>query len=204
MIRKFTRQTQDQAASIVSAGGVIAFRTDTFYGLGADPFNQSAVQRIRELKGREDAKPILLLISDLSELDRFIAAQSKSFRAVTERFWPGPLTLVGTARPELPEELTSGTNTVGVRLPKDDSVRQLVRACGGSLTATSANTTGHPAARSADDVANYFPQGIDLIVDGGEVSATKPSSVVDLSGSVPRLIREGAVTRAQLDEFGVR
>src|SRR5258708_28342189 len=98
MIIPNTRQSQTQVADIIRGGGIIAFRTDTFYGLGADPFNESAVRQIRRLKGREEAKPILLLISDLSELDRFITEQSKSFKAVAERFWPGPLTLIGIAR----------------------------------------------------------------------------------------------------------
>src|SRR5688572_31359126 len=97
-----SRENLNEAARIVLSGGVIAFRTDTFYGLGADPLNALAVRRIRELKGREEAKPILLLISDLSEVDRFITHQSEVFKLVANRFWPGPITLIGTARPELP------------------------------------------------------------------------------------------------------
>ncbi len=208
MIIPSNRQSQTQVAEIIRGGGVIAFRTDTFYGLGADPFNQYAIRKVRDLKGREDAKPILLLISDLSELDRFITEQSKSFKAVAERFWPGPLTLIGIARRELPVELTSGTKSIGLRLPDDEDLRALVRRCGGALTATSANISGQPPALSAKDVENYFPQGLDLIIDGGEVMAAQPSTVVDLSGSQPRLIREGAIARAELeriipDYFGI-
>ena len=190
---------QIEAAEIIARGGIIAFRTDTFYGLGADPLNAVAVRRIRELKGREDSKPILVLISDLSEVDRFITHQSEVFKKVADRFWPGPLTLVGVARPELPDELTAGTGTIGVRLPDEDSVRALVRACGGALTATSANTSGQPPARTAEDVRNYFPAGIDLIIDGGEVNATQASTVLDLSGARARLVREGAITREDLE-----
>ena len=204
MIQRDDQETQARAAIIISQGGVIAFRTDTFYGLGADPFNQDAICGVRELKGREDAQPILLLISDLSELDRFITQQSKTFQSIRERFWPGPLTLIGIARTELPIELTLGTKTIGVRLPDDENVRALVRVCGGALTATSANISGQPPALSAKDVEHYFPQSIDLIIDGGEVTATLPSTVLDLSKSEPRLIREGAVSREELKEFGVR
>lgn len=189
------------AASIIANGGVIAFRTDTFYGLGADPLNVQAIVRIRELKGREDNKPILLLISDVGEVSRFVRSPSKVFEDVAARFWPGPLTIIGSSVGELPVELTAGTGTIGLRLPDDNEVCELVRACGGALTATSANLSGHEPARTADDVERYFPSGIDLVIDSGEVDATKPSTVVDLSTARPRLIREGAITRSELKSF---
>lgn len=208
MIIPTNKKSQTQVAEVIRGGGVIAFRTDTFYGLGADPFNESAVRRIRQLKGREEVKPILLLISDPGEVDRFIVNQSQLFKEVANRFWPGPLTLISAARTELRADLTAGTMTIGLRLPDDENVRALVRLCGGALTATSANTAGEPPARTPKDVENYFSEGIDLIVDGGEVMATKPSTVLDLSKPEPRLIREGAITRAELegiipDHFGI-
>jgi L-threonylcarbamoyladenylate synthase len=172
---------------------VIAFRTDTFYGLGADPFNVVAVARIRALKGREDDKPILLLISDIDETDRLIVERTEEFDKIAARFWPGPLTIIGKAVANLPAEITAGTGTVGVRLPNDETVRQLVRECGGVLTATSANPAGRGPARSAAEVRAYFPEGIDLIVDGGEVTATEPSTVLDATTSPPRVVREGAI-----------
>jgi L-threonylcarbamoyladenylate synthase len=187
-----------RVAEIVSASGVIAFRTDTFYGLGGDPFNQMAVRRIRALKDREAAKPILIVISDPDQMGRFIRERSKAFDLLAEGFWPGPLTLIGKARPEVPEEITAGTGTIGVRLPDDDDVRALARACGGALTATSANPSGQPPATTAREVEDYFPTGIDLIVDGGRARSNKPSSVFDVSGVEPRLVREGAIASAEL------
>jgi L-threonylcarbamoyladenylate synthase len=181
-----------RAARIVAEGGVIAFRTDTFYGLGADPFNAKAVARIRELKGREDDKPILLLLADASEADRFIADRSQAFEDVAAQFWPGPLTIVGVAVASLPAAITAGTGTVGVRVPADESVRELVRSCGGALTATSANPSGRDPARSASQVHEYFGEEIDLVIDGGEVTATEPSTVLDVTTSPPRVIRKGA------------
>jgi L-threonylcarbamoyladenylate synthase len=178
---------------IIKQGGVIAFRTDTFYGLGADPFNAAAVERIRELKGREDDKPILLLISDVDQIERLLIERSPDFDSLAEKFWPGPLTIVGKATTDLPEGITAGTGTVGVRLPAVASVRDLMRQCGGTLTATSANPAGRDPARSADDVRHYFPEGIDLIIDGGQVSAIEPSTVVDATTSPPRIVREGAI-----------
>lgn len=200
MILNDNAETRTEAAGIIAAGGVIAFRTDTFYGLGADPFNPRAIRKIRLLKGREDGKPILLLISDESEVDRFIQ-QAAFFKLVARNHWPAPLTLIGVSRPELPAALTASTHSLGVRLPDDDNVRALVRACGGALTATSANVSGQLPARTAKEVENYFPAGIDLIVDGGEVTATEASTVLDVSRSKARLVREGAISREELKEL---
>lgn len=181
------------AAKIISSGGVIAFRTDTFYGLGVDPFNAAAVAKIRELKGREEKKPILLLLADKSVVDRFIAIRTADFERIANRYWPGPLTIVGRAVAGLPPEITAGTETVGVRVPADASVRELVRECGGALTATSANPSGLPPARSAQEVHDYFGDRIDLVIDGGEVTVAEPSTVLDATTSPPRILREGAV-----------
>lgn len=177
---------------MIKQGGVIAFRTDTFYGLGADPFNAVAVAQLKALKGRDDGKPILLLIADLDQIDRVIAERTEEFNRLAAKFWPGPLTIIGRAVDELPAEITAGTGTVGVRLPNDESVRRLVRECGGVLTATSANPAGREPARSAQEARDYFPQGV-VIVDGGEVTATEPSTVVDATTSPPRVVREGAI-----------
>ena len=181
-----------RAADIVRSCGLLAFRTDTFYGIGADPFNPEAVRKIDELKGRE-GKPILVLVSDRAWAERLTESRGPLFDFLGERFWPGPLTLVLAADPRLPDELTAGTGTVGVRYPADEAVCRFVEACGGVLTATSANLAGQPPARSAGEVLRAFPSGLDLIVDGGATAAEKPSSVVDISGSGARLIREGAL-----------
>ena len=181
-----------QAAEIVKRGGVIGYRTDTFYGLGADPENASAVREIIKLKGREVGKPILLLISDLDIVPHYLSERSNLFDSLADRFWPGPLTLVGLARKELPSDLTAGTGTLGVRLPDNVIVRDLVRACGGALTATSANPTGKAPAVSAEEVRNYFP-GLDLIIDGGDVKTSEPSTVLDVTGPEVIMIREGAI-----------
>jgi len=193
------------AAEVIARGGVVAFRTDTFYGLGADPFNTAAVARIRELKGREDNKPILLLVSDPEQVERVIAERSEMFSRAAVAFWPGPLTIIGVAVAELPEEITAGTGTVGVRLPADENVRTLVRECGGILTATSANPSGCEPARSAQDVVEYFPddspRSLDLILDGGEVTVTEPSTVLDATTSPPRVVREGAIRRELIQQL---
>jgi L-threonylcarbamoyladenylate synthase len=197
-----TNESQnDRAARVIARGGIIAFRTDTFYGLGVDPFNEKAIQAIRKLKGREDEKPILVLISDAGQVERFVKSPSEQFEAVTRQYWPGPLTVIGLARSELPTRLTAGSGTIGLRLPDDERVRDLVRACGGALTATSANLSGSLPARSAEEVQTYFPTGIDLIIDDGDVTVDQPSTVLDLSGPKPRLVRPAALPLEQLEEF---
>jgi L-threonylcarbamoyladenylate synthase len=199
MIVKDGEEARERAAQIITAGGVIAFRTDTFYGLGADPFNRDALRRVNELKGR-DGKPILVVISDENEAERFIANRTKLFDAVSARHWPGALTIVVQARPEVPDELTAGSGTVGLRLPDDEAVRSFIRACGGALTATSANLAGEPPARTAEEVARSFPIALDLIIDGGLAQGDKPSTVLNVSGSHVRLIREGVISRRELEE----
>ena len=199
MTARDARQTN--AVEVIANGGVIAFRTDTFYGLGADPFAAPAVARIRRLKGREENKPVLLLISDPDLAERAIAERSELFSRAAAAFWPGPLTIVGVAVPSLPEEITAGTGTVGVRLPAVEVVRDLVRECGGVLTATSANPSGSEPACSAEQVASYFPQGLDLIVDGGLVTVTAPSTVLDATRASPRIVREGALSRDAIEKL---
>src|SRR5260370_26657265 len=191
------RPTQD-AAKTIARGGVIAFRTDTFYGLGADPFNREAVRKIKQLKGREETKPTLFVISGLDQIARLITERTRSLNALAERFWPGPLTLIGKAAAQLPDEITAGTGTVGVRLPNDDKVRALVRECGGALTATSANPSDQEPAKTAQEVHKYFGDAIELIVDGGPARIDLPSTVVDVSGPEPQLIREGVIAWADV------
>jgi L-threonylcarbamoyladenylate synthase len=128
-----------------------------------------------------------------------IAVIPEVARPLIARHWPGPLTLVAAAR-DLPEELTAGKGTVGVRLPDDAEVCALVAACGGALTATSANPAGRPPARTAGETARYFPDGLALVVDGGTARTDAPSTVLDVTNPRPRLIREGVLTRAQLEE----
>jgi L-threonylcarbamoyladenylate synthase len=200
MILKDDPQARGRAAAIIRAGGLIAFRTDTFYGLGADPFDRDALHSLLALKGREDGKPILVVVGDASEVTRFSAGGGKLFDAVSARHWPGALTLVVTARAELPSELTAGTGTIGLRLPADEAVCDLVRACGGALTATSANRAGEPPARTAEEAARAFPAGLALVVDGGAARSHEPSTVLDVSGAEARLIREGAVSWRELQE----
>jgi L-threonylcarbamoyladenylate synthase len=199
MIVPDNQTTHERAVAIIRAGGVIAFRTDTFYGLGADPFNARALQHIAELKGRE-GKPILVVISDRGQVERFVARQTSAFTTAADAFWPGPITLVAPAVAALPTELTAGGELIGLRFPADENLTTFVRLCGGALTATSANLTGSPPAESAQQVEEYFGESVDLIIDGGTTQASQASTVLDVSQAKPRIVREGMVSRATLEE----
>lgn len=199
MILEYSSETSQKAREVVARGGVIAFRTDTFYGLGVDPFNSHAVQKLKQLKGREETKPILIVISDLDQIARFINEPSPAFNQLAEAFWPGPLTLIGKANANVPEEITAGTSSVGVRLPDDENVRSLVRACGGALTATSANPSTLAPARNAQTVDDYFGEAIDLIIDDGDAKTNRASTVVDVSGLEAKLIREGVLAWGDIE-----
>ena len=200
MIIPQKNETLARIADTIGRGGVIAFRTDTFYGLGADPFNVAAVQRIKQLKGREERKPVLIVISDCKQVSRFIHQPSATFTLLAERLWPGPLTLIGKAEVEVPVEITAGTETVGIRLPSDDNVRALIEACGGALTATSANPAHKAPAKTAAEIRAYFGDKIDLIVDDGVARTDKPSTVVDARANEPKLIREGVIAWAEIQK----
>lgn len=191
-------EARERASRVTADGRLIAFRTDTFYGVGADPFNPAALELINALKGR-DGKPILVLAANPSDAERLLAERTRTFELLAARHWPGALTLVAAARAGVPKLLTAGTSTVGVRLPADDEARTIVRACGGLLTATSANPAGRPPARTAAEVAAYFPEGLGVVLDGGAARTEQPSTIVDVTSPVPRLIREGVITRAELE-----
>ena len=198
MIIPQTASSVPRISDTIARGGVIAFRTDTFYGLGADPFNREAVLKLKELKGREDHKPILVVVSDRDQLERFIVERSRTFDLMAERFWPGPLTLIGKSAPGVAAEISAGTETVGVRMPNDDEVRGLLRQCGGALTATSANPSDQAPAKTAEEAQDYFGDRIDLIIDGGATRTDLPSTVVDVTENEPSLIREGVITWAEI------
>ncbi|TKS61627.1 MAG: threonylcarbamoyl-AMP synthase [Nitrospira sp.] len=181
---------------IVHDGGMVAVPTETYYGLGVNPFNEAAVDRLLQLKGRANGKPILVLIGHRAQLSLLVREVSSVATFLMDTFWPGPLTILFAAHSSLPHNLTAGTGTVGVRL---SSCRPLVEllAVTGPLTGTSANRSGGLPAHEAHQVQETLGQDVDLIVDAGPTPGGPPSTVVDARDTV-RLIREGAVTRQML------
>jgi L-threonylcarbamoyladenylate synthase len=188
-----------EAADIVRGGGIIVFPTDTFYGLGACPFDARAVQRIFDLKGRSfQSAPILVLVRSRVDLETLVSEITPAAERLMEACWPGPLTLVFRAAAAVPSVLTAGTGTIGVRLPAHPDVQRLLEAVGGPLTGTSANCSGQPPATTVEDVDRAFGSGVDAILNGGATPGGLPSTVVDTTVDPPRLLREGRVSTASL------
>lgn len=190
----------DQILSILRRGGVIGFPTDTSYGLGADPVNPEAVERIFQLKGRPETKPILVLVDSITMAES-IVIPSKQFRAVAERFWPAALTLVAPAIPTLPSNLTAGTGTVGIRWPLASFATELISRFRKPITATSANLSGMPSTLSAEEVRTQLGDLLDAIIDGGVLPYRVGSTLLDLTTDPPVLLREGPVSFDVLRDF---
>jgi len=186
---------------VILQGGVAAFPTETFYGLGADARNEEALQKIFQLKGREENKPLLLLIGDRDWLSGLVRNIPPVAGRLMEKFWPGPLTLVFEASPRLSALLTGGTGTVGVRLSPHPVAQALIQAVGRAITATSANLSGQPSASVAAEVFRALGNRVDAILDGGQTAGGLGSTVLDLSSPAPRIIRRGVISRAELVPF---
>ncbi|HSE93809.1 MAG TPA: L-threonylcarbamoyladenylate synthase [Methylomirabilota bacterium] len=181
-----------RAAGVLEAGGLVAFPTETFYGLGASALDADAVRRVFALKGRPESRPLLVLVDGVPAAER-IAEVPPHARALMDRYWPGALTLVLRARPIVPDEVTAATGTVGVRVPAHAVARGLAHALGGPVTAPSANPTGAKAPTTAAEVRRYFDSRLPLVLDGGPTTGGLPSTVLDVTVDPPRLLRAGAV-----------
>jgi L-threonylcarbamoyladenylate synthase len=181
------------AATVLRQGGLVAFPTATFYGLGADAFAPEAVRRVLDVKGRPEGKPLLVLVDSLAMVESLALEVPAPARALIAAHWPGPLTLVLRARTHVPAEVTAGSGTVGVRLCAHPIAQALVRALGRPVTAPSANPTDAAPPTTADQVLDYFRGRIELVLDGGVTRGGEPSTVLDGTLDPPRVIRAGAV-----------
>ena len=186
-----------EAVECLKSGGIVAIPTDTVYGLGADPFNTSAVQRLYTLKGRPDGKPIPLVLSSVDDVHRVAQNLPDYFFHLTDRFWPGGLTIIVEAKDLLPV-LTAGGNTVGVRIPNNSLLLNILQAFGGPAAITSANLSGEPPATSPQEIGAELASRIDVIVDGGKTPGPIPSTVYDISVSPPLIRRHGVISEETL------
>lgn len=186
------------AVRVIREGGVVVLPTDTVYGIGVDPTNADAVQRLFQIKGRDGERPIPILLSDIARLADVCDAPPESATRLAESFLPGPLTLVVPLSASLPAALTAGSGTVGVRVPDDDRARDFIRACGGSLAVTSANMSGEAAATRVSELAPGVAGSVDLILDGGPTPGGVASTVVDCSVYPPRVLRAGPLHASDL------
>ena len=184
--------------NILQSGGVIAFPTDTYYGLGVDPYNEKGIRRIFEIKSRAYNKPLMVLISTKDQINQLIQNKSQEAEMLIQKFWPAPLTLIFNAALKLPGSLTSNTKKIAVRLPKNKWTRYLIQTSGCALTATSANKSGDENTRTANEVLQIFGNDIDLIIDAGLAPGGKVSTLIDTTISPPAILREGAISKEEI------
>lgn len=188
------------AAEILRRGGLVAFPTETVYGLGADATNPAAVAKIFAAKGRPGTNPLIVHVADAEVARRYVAAWPAAAGALAERFWPGPLTLVLPKRPGLVvDAVTAGLPTVGVRVPNHPLALRLLRAFDGPVAAPSANLSNHVSPTTAQHVREELGAKVDLILDGGACDVGIESTVLDLSAARPAILRPGRVTRAEIE-----
>jgi len=185
----------DLALKVLKDGGIVAFPTDTVYGLGADPASERAVEKIFSVKKRPRGLPLPLLLADASDIAKFAESVPEVARRLAERFLPGGLTLVLRRGASVPPWVVAGGETVAVRVPDHPVPIALARGLGGAIVGTSANLSGEPAPVVADDVRRQLGAAVDLVIDGGRCPGGTESTVVDVSGGSPVILREGAVSR---------
>jgi L-threonylcarbamoyladenylate synthase len=189
-----------KAAEILKAGKLVAFPTDTVYGIGANAFNKDAVERIFTAKGRDSKKPLQVLIADKDDLNFIVEKQSDTLHRLAEKFFPGALTIVVSAKEDFPRWVTCGLDTVGVRMPSNPIALEMIKAFGKPIAATSANISGFPDPKNAQQVLEYLDGKVDLILDGGATPDDIPSTVIDISVNPPKILRQGKLTVDELNK----
>jgi L-threonylcarbamoyladenylate synthase len=189
----------DRAAAILRRGGLVAFPTETVYGLGANALDRDAVQRIYAVKGRPSTSPLIVHVTDFTMLRRVVAVWSPNAQKLADSFWPGPLTLVLKKQGDVPAEVTAGRSTVGVRMPAHPVAEQLIRRAGIPLAAPSANRFTEISPTTAEHVLASLGDAIDMIIDGGPTQVGIESTVLSLTGNAPVLLRPGMISQAQLE-----
>lgn len=182
-----------EAAGLISGGGVAVIPTETFYGLAVSACSRAGVEKIYALKKRDVRKALPLIASDLEMVEAMSVRLPDSFRILAAAFWPGPLTVVVEAADSLPDFIRGPGRTVAVRIPPLDPLRRLIQEVGCPLTATSANISGDREITTAREAAAAFDGNVDLLIDGGRTPGGMPSTIIDLTSEMPRILREGRI-----------
>ena len=189
----------ETAVKALENGGVCAIPTDTLYGLAACAFDESAVAKVYELKGRPEGMALPLLLSDAKDMAACAETIPQDAWLLADRFWPGALTLVLRKSDVVPHAVTAGMDTVALRVPDHPIPRSIARRLGAPITGTSANRSGGPELTSAAAVRDEFGDAIDFVLDGGDAPGGVGSTILDLSDGTPRVLREGALPQADID-----
>jgi L-threonylcarbamoyladenylate synthase len=185
---KINSQSIREAVELIKSGGVVIFPTETVYGIGALATDEKAIRKLFGIKNRSLDKPLQILISDRSQADLFAAEVSNKAKELMKKYWPGPLTLVFKKKPGISNMITAGGDTVGLRIPGDKNILELIKMSG-PLAASSANTSGEPDPKSVEEIKIEA----DLLLDGGKCKMGQPSTVIDVSVDPPLILREGSI-----------
>ncbi|MEF2878371.1 MAG: L-threonylcarbamoyladenylate synthase [Blautia sp.] len=189
-----------EAGEILKRGGLVAFPTETVYGLGGDGLNPDSSRKIYAAKGRPSDNPLIIHIADMDSLGKLVTQVPGKARKLAERFWPGPLTMIFQKSREVPYETTGGLESVAVRMPSHPVALALIRAGGGYVAAPSANTSGRPSPTKAEHVVEDLQGKIEMIVDGGDVGIGLESTIVDFTEEIPVILRPGYVNQSMIEE----
>lgn len=189
-----------EAGRILKEGGLVAFPTETVYGLGADALNEDAAKKIYAAKGRPSDNPLIIHITNMKALDKIVSEVPEKAVKVAEKYWPGPLTMIFNKSDIVPYGTTGGLDTVAVRMPVDEIAREVIDAGGGYIAAPSANTSGRPSPTTAQHVAEDLTGRVDMIVDGGAVEIGVESTILDVTVEPPMILRPGAITKEMFEE----
>lgn len=199
ILEKCSDEAMERAARFVREGQVVGFPTETVYGLGANALDHEAVLRIFAAKGRPADNPLIVHITAISQIAPLISSEMSAMaRRMAEKFWPGPLTMIFPRSELIPDSVTAGLDTVGIRMPSDPNARRFIDACGCPIAAPSANRSGKPSPTTALRVMEDMDGRIPMILDGGECRVGLESTVVDMTGDVPRVLRPGGVTPEEI------
>lgn len=187
-----------EAAKYILNGGIVAFPTETVYGLGANALNPLAVRKIFEAKGRPQDNPLIVHISDIEDVYKYAQKVPDKARTLMDKFWPGPMTLVFKKKNIIPHVITAGLDSVGIRIPSHPVARAFIKECGVPIAAPSANISGKPSPTKAEHVLEDLNGKIDAIIDGGSCDVGVESTVIDVTQSVPMILRPGGITYEQI------
>ena len=190
-----------KAAEIVAGGGIIAYPTETFYGLGADATNEKAIKKIYKIKGRNFINPISIIIGQTENLYPLVQSVPPAAQKLMQAFWPGALTIIFKASDVVLPVLTAGTGKIGVRVSGSNAAQAIAQKLGHPLTATSANLSGKPECSRASEVAQQIGNKIDAIVDFGPTTGDKVSTIIDVTCDPPEILREGTITRQSIEKI---